>query len=503
MIEGGFVYLVGAGPGDPKLLTLRALECLRAAEVVAHDELVSPAILELAPPDAERLRVGRRHGHGEASYRLHPAVLDRARAGRTVVRLKCGDPFVFGRGGEEAEELAEAGIPYEIVPGVSTALGAAAYAGIPLTHRLNARGVVFATGHRARCASRHRSETIVLFMVARKLRANLDRLVAEGRAPSTPAAYIASAATAEQEIVVGTLADLPEKVAGIDPSAPALVIVGDVVGLRERIGWFERQPLAGCRVLVARARPGRSRIAAELRALGAEVPEVPIVTVRELEDCRRLDEALLRLGGFAGVVFGCAPGVEATLRRLGALGLGPAPLTARIVVSIGSEATTSLRHAGVEPSVVVEGACQEALARQASVLRGGSLLWITSDDGRPSLEADLARLGVEVVRVAAYRSVRMFPPLLQRPHLLVLPSSSAARLLLESDLGGELLRVPMVAIGSRTEEAARRRGAARVIRSAEDTLASVVSRVLEEIAGRRARQSASRTTAVSTKSWAN
>jgi uroporphyrinogen III methyltransferase/synthase len=250
-VSRGRVYLVGAGPGDPGLLTVRALECLRAAEVVAYDELVSSAILALASTSAEMLPVGRRHGSGKASYRLHPDVLARARSGRCVVRLKAGDPLVFGRGGEEAEELTEAGIPCEIVPGISAALGAAAYAGIPLTHRDHASHVTFATGHDVDGSHGEvggtpydTRGTLVLFMASRKLAANLEAVVRSGRAPSTPAAYIAWATTPAQTVVVGTLADLTTQVAGVDPLAPAIVIIGDVVSVRDRIRAVASSPHA-------------------------------------------------------------------------------------------------------------------------------------------------------------------------------------------------------------------------------------------------------------------
>jgi precorrin-4 C11-methyltransferase len=230
----GVVYLVGAGPGDPDLLTVRARELLRTADVVAHDALISSSILQLVGPTTELLPVGRRHGAGTVSYRLHPEVLARAGRGARVVRLKTGDPFLFGRGGEEAEELREAGIAYEIVPGISAALGAAACAGIPLTHREWASEVTFLTGHDASWETAG-TGTVVLFMAARKLIANLARLIEKGRSPDTPAAYIASASLPDQAIVVGTLGTLADKTRGLDPSAPALVIVGEVVRLRERI----------------------------------------------------------------------------------------------------------------------------------------------------------------------------------------------------------------------------------------------------------------------------
>jgi uroporphyrinogen III methyltransferase/synthase len=229
----GFVYLVGAGPGDPQLLTVRAHELVRGARVLAHDELVSPEILALAPRDCERIAVGRRAGHGTTAFRLHPAVVERARAGHAVVRLKCGDPLVFGRGGEEAEELAAHGIGFELVPGVSAALGAAAYAGIPLTHRECASSVRLVTG----CtAGEPHGETVVIYMSGRRVAANLAELARAGRPASTPAAWIAAATTPRQRIVVGTIGDLGERVALTDD--PSLLVVGDVVA--RRTPWWER-----------------------------------------------------------------------------------------------------------------------------------------------------------------------------------------------------------------------------------------------------------------------
>jgi uroporphyrin-III C-methyltransferase len=236
--QRGFVYLVGAGPGDPKLLTVRALELLQRADVVAFDMLVPEPILALLPPHVEKLNVGRRHGMQKQSYRLHPEVVARAREGKMVVRLKAGDPFVFGRGGEEAEELVEAGIPFEVVPGISAALGAAANTGIPLTHRQYASHVKFVTCHDADDARRPRKElgTTVLYMVAHRLRASMNRLIEEGYPPDTPAAYVEAATTPSQRVITGTLADLHEKVEPGRSSAPGLVIAGEVVNLRAIIG---------------------------------------------------------------------------------------------------------------------------------------------------------------------------------------------------------------------------------------------------------------------------
>lgn len=475
-IRRGIVYLVGAGPGDPGLLTVRALELLRAADVVAHDALVSPAILSLVRSDTELLPVGRRHGTGATPYRLHPEVLARAKAGRTVVRLKAGDPLIFGRGGEEAEELAEAGIPHVIVPGVSAALGAAAYAGIPLTHRHHASDVTFLSGHDvdgnqdgftdwSNAASA--KGTLVLFMAARKLSASLQRLIEAGRSAQTPAAYIASATTPDQYVIVGTLATLPEKTAGVDHRSPALVIVGNVIELRERIAWFERCPLAGRRVLVARVRPGRSAIAAEFRALGAEVLELPDIEPVPLT--RDFPETFLaRLREFNGIVFGCAAGVETVMTQN--------PTLTVPVIAVGAAATQALSRHGIPVAVSVRGACQEALKEYEMYFRARRVLVVTSEGGRPNLQHELTNVGAVVEAVAVYRSVHRMPTVPLPPiDLVVLPSSSAARSVLSSEVGKILLGVPMAVIGPQTEAAARQCGARSVARAKEDTAASLVS----------------------------
>jgi uroporphyrinogen III methyltransferase/synthase len=410
-------------------------------------------------------------------------VLERAKAGQTVVRLKAGDPLIFGRGGEEAEELAEAGIPFEIVPGVSSALGAAAYAGIPLTHRVHASSVTFVSGHDINGTHRSHTEwprapfgkdTLVIFMAARQLSANLQRLIVEGRPADTPAAYVASATTPNQKVFVGTLATLAEKTNGVDTTAPGLVIVGDVVRLRERIAWFERRPLAGRRLLVARVRPGRSMVAAELRALGAEVLEIPEVEAVPLNTVSHIDAALARLHEFRGIVFGCAAGVEAVLARASSLNVP--------VIAVGAEAPRALARHGIEPVACVHGACQEALREHSSLFQEGQFLLVTSEDGRPSLRDELGRLGAAIETVAAYRYERRTPRTPLPPiDLIVLPSSSAARAVVSGGLVDCLCDIPMVAMGPRTEEAARRYGARHVTRAEEDSPSALVSFALSTV----------------------
>jgi uroporphyrinogen III methyltransferase/synthase len=362
----GRVALVGAGPGDPSLLTVRAVELLRAADVVAHDELVSEAILAMVPGHAELLAVGRRRGLGDAGHRLHPEVLARARAGQAVVRLKAGDPLVFGRGGEEADELARAGIPFEIVPGITAAVGAAAYSGIPLTHRDVAAELVIATGHRAGGASSSREaragQTLALYMAAHELAVNLAALVRDGWPPSTPAALVIAATTADERTVTATVATLAaesEALRRAMPKLPALVLVGDVVRCRASTEWRTRLPLRGRRVLVARVRSAPSRVTSELRSLGAEVMDLPHVPARWPS---RLDLVVLASASSAHALYASAPG---HVREVPALAIGAR--TAQAARSSGVR-TVVRAHAGTTAALVesVVRACTPASSRAPS-----------------------------------------------------------------------------------------------------------------------------------------
>jgi uroporphyrinogen III methyltransferase/synthase len=487
----GFVYLVGGGPGDPRLLTVRALELLQKADVVAHDLLISPAVLAEVPATAQLVPVGRRHGGVKTDYRLHPDVLAHARAGKMVVRLKCGDPLVFGRGGEEAEELTEAGIPFEIVPGITAALGAAAYAGIPLTHRQYASEVTFSTGHDAADSVKSSERpnpggTVVLFMVARRLQANLDRLIRSGYSADTPAAYIAGATTPTQQVILGTLATLSSKIDGMNPETPALVIVGEVVALRKRISWFDKNwpeawPLQGSRILLARARPGASVISEHLRSLGAVVVEAPQISIEPLEDYSSLEDAMNRLHEFEAVLFGCAEAVVPVLART------RSQRHLLRTVAIGDRAAAALADAGITPMLAIPGACSEALQKHSGAFGGKRFLLLTSDQGRPALQKELAKLEASVQGIPVYRILHDFAVPVANAldfDLVVLPSSSAAKLLLRSAVGDRLKAVPMIAMGPETEAAARACGVREIFQSQEDTVESLVSCVIQRHANK-------------------
>jgi uroporphyrinogen III methyltransferase / synthase len=486
------VFLVGAGPGDPSLLTVRAQALLQSCDVVAHDELCSDALLAALPPHVEIVSVGRRHGDSD-NYKLHPRVLELALAGKRVVRLKAGDPLVFGRGGEEAEELRAAGIAFEIVPGVSAALGAAAYAGIPLTHRNVSSDVTLATGHDLAHGAASPTEwqklargsgTIVLFMAARRLAENLSRLVESGRSATTPAAYVAAATTARQHVIVGTLADLDDRVKRdetADPSHPALIIIGDVVSLRARVAWIESGPLHGTRVLVARARPGRSEIAASLAALGAEALEAPQLFVTPPADVAALDRALLEAFAFDALVFACAEGVEAAIARLVERGRDVRVLANVPIVAVGDRAAAALRARGIVADVVARGACKDALGERPELARG-KLLVVAGEEARPRLRADLEALGASTMFVAAYRLQRRLPPLRWNDFdLVIAPSSSAAQHLGDGPQVEALRKLPWLAMGAHSEAAARKLGAADVTRAAEDNVAAIVAAAVEKL----------------------
>lgn len=478
-VQPGTVYLVGAGPGDPKLLTLRAVELLERADVVAYDLLLSPEILARVRAGVELLPVGRRNGMGATGFQLHPDVMARARAGKTVVRLKAGDPLLFGRGGEEAEELRRAGVPFEIVPGITAALGAAAYAGIPLTHRGMATQLLIGAGHEVDAQDQaHTMEhrTTVLYMAARRLRGNVERLLAEGYDRDTPAALIASATTPRQQVFAGTLETLEELVPKLAPEIPAILFVGRVVSLRECTAWFHTGPLRGRRILLARARPGASRIASALRELGADVVETPGIRVLPLDIETQLTEQFV---AHDALVFGCAAGVQAVAAQLRERALPD-------VICVGEQAGEACREAGIATAHVLRGSCAEAVHELRTVLHGKRLLLVTSSDGRPQLVRELRDLGANVRCIVAYQIERTHvgDQQLQGLDLVVLPSSSAAQHVLTRLEQQTLQGVPMVAIGPQTRDAAVQLGAMDVSLASHDSVEAVVSLVLERLGER-------------------
>ncbi len=500
----GLVSLVGAGPGDPKLLTLRGKECLERAEVVLYDYLANPALLAHVPEEAERIYVGRR---GKGKYppqeEIIRVLIDRARAGKFVVRLKGGDPFVFGRGGEEAEALASAGIPFEVVPGVTAAVAAPAYAGIPVTHRTLASTVTFVTGHEdpakpettlewPRLASSH--GTLVFLMGTKNLGAIVANLVHEGRAATTPVAIIRWGTRAAQQTIVGTLADIVQRAEAAKLEPPTVIVVGDVVKLRTQLNWFERRPLFGKRVLLTRAKEQAAEFASLLAAYGAEPVEAPTIRIVPPADWAPVDRAIEDLASYHWIIFTSLNGVAFFMGRLFARGFDARRLAGRTVCCIGPRTAQELERFGVKADVVPEEYQAEGLvaAFAGREISGARMLVPRAEVARELLPEELRKRGAHVDVVPVYRTVvpdgdiAAWRDLLvqQRIDVAAFTSSSTVRnciaLLGGAEAACALLKpVALACIGPVTAKTAEEYGLTVSIQARENTVPALADAIAE------------------------
>ncbi len=418
-MRAGTVYLVGAGPGDPGLITVRGLELVESADVVVFDRLVDRRLLERARPGAELVDVGKVPGQRRNRQEdINALLVARAREGKQVVRLKGGDPFVFGRGGEEAEALLAEGIPFEVVPGVTSAVAAPAYAGIPVTHRKLGSFFTVVTGSEApdKDASAvpwdrlaQLGGTLVVLMGWEGLASIVDALLRHGRAPETPVALVRWGTEPYQRTVSGTLADIVEKAQQADLSPPVVAVVGEVASLRQKLRWFDNRPLFGKRVLVTRSRAQASALSGLLARRGALPLELPAIEVQPLQDCAGLDAALRGLGqgGYQWVVFTSANAVQAVFQRLDALGLDARAFGAARVAAIGPATAASLRQRGIRADLTPEDFVSEAVAAalEARAVSGQRVLLPRADIAPEELARRLEALGALVHEVPAYRTV--------------------------------------------------------------------------------------------------
>jgi uroporphyrinogen III methyltransferase/synthase len=408
-VRTGRVLLVGAGPGAHDLITLRGLECLRRADVVLYDELAHRSLLEEAPESAEKVYVGKRQGEKtleqDAICRL---MVQHARAGHQVVRLKGGDPFVFGRGAEEAEALVSEGIPFEIVPGVTSAVAVPAFAGIPLTHRDLADGFEVWTGHNP---SVLRGKTAVVLMGVRRLAENVARLREAGYAGETPAAVIHRGTLARQRTVVATLETMVQAAAGID--SPAILVVGEVVALRERLRWFETRPLFGHRVLVTRSRAQGAETCRVLEELGAETVTMPTIAFRPPADPEPLRRAVRSLGAYDYLVLTSANAADPLQRAVAEAGLDARAFAGLTICAIGPGTAKALACLGLRADIVPADHRAEGLldALPAEALRNKRVLLPRAAVAREILPAVLAERGAQVDLVPAYETVLPDPEL--------------------------------------------------------------------------------------------
>jgi uroporphyrinogen III methyltransferase/synthase len=416
-VAAGIVYLVGAGPGDPGCLTLRGRECLSRADVVVYDYLANPDLLRFAPPRAERVFAGK-HGAGPHLLEqdaINALLVAAARSGKTVVRLKGGDPLVFGRGGEEVEALAAAGLRFEIVPGVTSALAVPAYAGIPVTHRDWVSGLTVLTGHEAPGKRTPRvrwdlvataGNTIVLLMGITQLRANLAALLAAGLASDTPAAAIRWGSTPRQRVVRASAGTLAAQVEEGRLRPPVTVVIGEVVRLRDTMEWFERRPLFGRRVLVTRTREQAGALSALLAEAGAEVIECPAIRLAEPPSWEPLDEALARIDAYDWIVLTSVNGVDRLMARLDRSGRDARALHRARIAAIGPETARALARYRLRADLVPDDFRAEGLldVLASADVAGKRFLLPRAGGARALLPERLRAAGAVVDEVVTYRS---------------------------------------------------------------------------------------------------
>ncbi|MDO8490638.1 MAG: uroporphyrinogen-III C-methyltransferase [Dehalococcoidia bacterium] len=498
----GKVFLVGAGPGDPGLVTVKALELLSNAEVVVYDRLLDARLLEKAPEGAELIDVGKSASqHTMKQSEINSLLVAKAKEGKMVVRLKGGDPFVFGRGGEEAETLVDFGIPFEVVPGVSAAMAVPAYAGIPVTHRSFASSVAVITGHEDPTKDESSiawdriatgSDTLVFLMGVGNLSEIARQLVKNGRPAQTPVAVIRNGTSPNQETVVGTLADIAVKAQEKEIRPPAVIVVGEVVRMRERLCWFDCKPLFGRRVLVTRARNQASKLSELLSQHGAEPIEMPTIQIEPLADYGKLDKAIQDLSKYQWLIFTSANGVEPFFCRLQKIGKDARHLKGVQVCAIGPATAEALQKHGIKPDYVPqEYAAQGIIASFRKLQTQDKRILIPrAEQVTQELVDGLAALGAKVEQIAVYRTVLPGETAAKGKRMLIdgridivtFTSSSTARNLVAM-LGkdAQALRSTAIAcIGQVTAQTARELGLKVDLVSKEHSIPGLVKAMVEK-----------------------
>ncbi|WP_419655964.1 HemD: uroporphyrin-III C-methyltransferase [Desulfosarcina variabilis str. Montpellier] len=502
--QTGTVFLVGAGPGDPDLITVKGVECIQRADVVVYDYLASPALLSYAAADAQVIYVGKKGGdHTLPQEGINALIVEKAKAGKIVTRLKGGDPFIFGRGGEEAEELEAAGIPFEIVPGVTAAIGASAFAGIPLTHRDYTSNVAFITGHEDPTKPTSRIDwqalatgigTLVFFMGVKNLPSIVDNLITHGRPAQTPVAVIRWGTTPRQRTVTATLATIVDTVHKAGIKAPALIIVGDVVSLRQRLQWFERRPLLGRRIVVTRARQQASDLVRKLTEAGAECIQCPTIKVAPPSDWTPLDQAIETLDQYAWIVFTSVNGVDYFFQRLSDKGLDVRALGHVKTASIGPATADRLRTWGLFSDIIPKNYRAESVveAFATTPIKGLKVLLPRAMEARSVLPEELTRMGAAVNEVTAYETHQVADAaqtLLKDLEagtidMVTFTSSSTVknfhRLLPKDRIDSLMKAVTVASIGPITSQTARDLGFKVAIEAQSYTIPGLVQAIVEQ-----------------------
>ena len=407
----GIVYIVGAGPGDRKLITIKGVECLQRADVVIYDLLLNDTLLEHCPAHTEKIQAPDPRIRTTRQTELNHLLVEHAKAGKIVVRLKGGDPYIFGRGGEEAVALIEAGIPFEVVPGITSAIAASAYAGIPVTHRDYSSSVAFVTGHSA--ALRPDSninwaqlatavDTLVVYMGVAHLRQIVERLIAHGRDPQTPVSLVRVGTTPQQYVVQGTLMDIVEKIEAAQLKSPAVIVVGEVNRLRERLRWFDTKPLFGKRILVTRARAQASEFADLLEANGAEVIQFPTIKIQPIEsvDIPAPDK-------YDWVIFTSVNAVEIFYERLRENGKDARAFGGSNICAVGTKTVEALNRIGIHPDFVPSHSRGSAIATEIGDVSGKKILLPRAKIATADLPNGLREKGACVDDVPLYDTLKV------------------------------------------------------------------------------------------------
>ncbi|MFM1652327.1 uroporphyrinogen-III C-methyltransferase [Brevibacillus sp. B_LB10_24] len=496
------VFLVGAGPGDPKLITVRGLEAIRLADCIVYDRLASSQLLSHAKPAAELIYCGKLPDrHTLTQEEINQLLVEKAQEGKVVTRLKGGDPSVFGRVGEEAEELAKHDIPFEIVPGITSGIAVPAYAGIPVTHRNFNSAFAFVTGHERpeKTASSINweklstaVETIIFYMGVANLPFICEQLIKYGRSPKTPVALIRWGTTVDQETLVGTLEDIVEKREAVGLTNPAIIIVGEVVRLRDKLQWFEKKPLFGKRVLVTRARSQASELSEKIVELGGEAYEFPLIKMVPPKESRPLDEALSNLGSYDWVMFTSVNGVSFFFQRMRELGIDIRTLSGK-VAAVGPKTAEALRERGLTVAVLPGDFTAEGLLEslEGQLNPGEKVLLPRADIARKTLPRELRKLGLEVTEADTYDTVidaenaAEMAQLLEKKaiQLITFASSSTVKNFVKAMAGHDLTRllegVQIACIGPITAGTAKDLGLPVHVVAKEYTIQGLLDAVLQ------------------------
>ncbi|MGV1098983.1 uroporphyrinogen-III C-methyltransferase [Thiovibrio sp. JS02] len=498
----GKVYLIGAGPGDPTLITVKGLELLKRAEVLVYDYLATPKLLKYVPKDAELIYAGKKGGgcHAHTQEEINQMLVDHALAGKNVVRLKGGDPFIFGRGGEEIEEIARHGIPFEIVPGVTSATAAATYAGVPITHRNYTASVAFITGHEdpAKETSNIAWDkiatgigTLVFYMGIKNLPIIAENLIKHGRDPQTPVAVVRWASTPIQRSVVGTLSTIAEVVKREKIKAPALIVVGEVVKLRDVINWFEKRPLFGKRILVTRTREQASELVRLLEDQGADCVEGATIALEPPDSWEPLDRELERIGEYQWLAFTSINAIRFFFGRLLENGLDCRALKGPKIAAVGIATAEVLKEYGIQADLIPEEFTGDGLAESmvAQGVKDARVLIPRAKKAREVLPEILAENGAAVTVIPVYQNVRPKDYELVRRELaegnidmVTFTSSSTVTNFLEM-LGPdreELLKnVKVATIGPITAKTAEKAGLTVDVKPGTYTIPALVDSILD------------------------